>query len=303
MSKKTLPITALRVEMLQSFQALQSALATFIKLLNKDSALPVWLGEPPHDRKRAAAMFRQLEYVDGQDPKESVTLPGLIACSEPTIAAAETVNQAKDRFQAAVQQVKKHKMDRHDPELTKGFEKLLPKRPKDTSEALERAGLARLHLRQCYRKIPLLEVRPIKASFTWANTRAITKITKKQAKAALSKLHQSETIKAQLDKLNALPDDEPLAQVQDLAPHLRANLVLPAKAKRDEPGKMAVKRKQVKSSLPMLYPASAKEPLPDLPPLGIPEKTGKDASRLQRLDTRLDAEPYLPAIRVHRYLS
>jgi hypothetical protein len=92
--------------------------------------------------------------------------------------------------------------------------------------------------------------------------------------------------------LRALPQDEILAIVQELAPHLRANVVLP---NLQGPGYY---RKMVKG-LPVFYLHKNMENLPELRPPG--DKKKRDPRRPRRKDVRLEDMPFLPAIRAHRY--
>src|SRR5207302_3907658 len=133
-----------------------------------------------------------------------------------------------------------------DPQLSAHFEQVLGLRPGVTSQTLRKIGLPRLHLKQCYRRIPILPTRPHKVSWTWANTKAITRITVAQAEQLLQKHGQDAGILSQLSKLKSLAPNTPLAIVQELAPHLRANIVLPTSTG-------ASTRIMVKGPVPLFY--------------------------------------------------
>ena len=81
--------------------------------------------------------------------------------------------------------------------------------------------------------------------------------------------------------------------MQTLAPHLRANLVF-------EEGN-TIKRRIVKGPVPLFYLGTKGEALPELRPPS--KKHGRNEKRHIRSDVRLEPEPFLPAIRAHRYLG
>lgn len=291
-----------RIAVLLSYQELQDALLFLQeRIVIQDARLPAWF-EPPQDlsyppaepvRKQVFSLLSQLEYLDHQKPREILIGAGLLAASLQTYTAIEHLNLCKDRFKAAMLALKAAKIKVSDPYLTEHFESKFVSRSTVTAKTLRRVGLARLHLKQCYRRIPLFKERPHKVSWTWANTRAITRISVKTAEQLLLKQGKDPGIQLQLQKLYALPIDEPLAIVQELAPHLRANIVLPGEAQ-------TVKRQMVKGPVPLFYLGDEKEPLPQIRPPKT--KQSRDAKRPVRSDVKLNREPFLPAIHVHRYL-
>ncbi len=161
----------------------------------------------------------------------------------------------------------------------------------NTATTLKSVGLARLHLKQCYRKIPILSHSPLKISWTWAHTRSIKKISINKAQEMLLKKGTDAGIEMQIDKLKHLGAFEELAIVQELAPHLRANIVYSIDDK--------IHRSMIKGPIPIFFPCTPETPFPQFkPPV---KKCDKDQNRSKRSDVRLDPNPYLPAIRAHRY--
>ena len=79
--------------------------------------------------------------------------------------------------------------------------------------------------------------------------------------------------------------------MQSLAPHLRANLVLPN-------GDNDILRKMIKGGMPICFPYE-KDKVPQITP--PKERSGTNPYRHQRSDVKLESEPFLPAIRVFRY--
>lgn len=324
-------LSTFRIELLEAFKALKEALTIFESALDADEALPAWFLPPEalqinagaNVRSQAYTLIQQLEYLDGQKPREILVGAGIFAASENTLQCITHLNQCKDRFKEAMLALKKANIKMNDHFLSEQFEPLLetrrsitndslPNLPLDTrsetvAKTLKKVGLARLHLKQCYRRIPIFFERPLKVSWTWANTKAITRITVEQAKKLLSKQGNDQTIEQQLIKLYALSPNEPLAIVQELAPHLRANVVFlnNEPGKLNEPSKLQEaptnpeRRIMVKGPIPLFYLAQKNDIFPRIRPPGL--KRGKNKARRIRSDVKLDPDPFLPTIRVHRY--
>jgi hypothetical protein len=278
-------ITELCIDVIDSFRQLREALASLVEhvcLLDKD--LPAWFNATPQlmvtkcgsPRQLACNLISQLEYLDGQQPREILVGAGIIAASVETIEALKNLNQAKDQFKNSMLKLKA-------ANISSNHELLV--------NPLSRMGLSRLHLKQCYRKLPYLLQRPTKVSWTWANTRSIKKISVQEAEQLLRSHIIDDGIERQLRLLQGLAHSEKLAIIQDLAPHLRANIVM-------QHGN-DVKRLMVKGPVPIFYLATEKLGLPEFTPPGI--KHGKDKDRVIRKDVKINPEPFLPAIRAHRY--
>lgn len=295
-------ITELCINVINTFQALQNSLQSVcehVTILDRD--LPAWFQTPPNMptptsstvRQQACALLAQLEYLNSQKPREILVGAGIIAASSETILALEALNTAKNNFKQAVLQLKAAKVSTSEDLLTQHFEKLLAQRDQSLAKNLKRMGLARLHLKQCYRKIPYFMLRPNKISWTWANTRSIKKITVAEAEQLLIKHVRDAGIERQIKSLQGLDPKESLAIIQDLAPHLRANIVLPDGD--------TTKRVMVKGPVPIFYLLEENLPLPEFTP--PKQKHGRDKGRVIRKDVKINPEPFLPAIRAHRYYS
>src|SRR5581483_10333946 len=94
-------------------------------------------------------------------------------------------------------------------------------------------------------KIPYFMLRPNKVSWTWANTRSIKRISIDDAQQMLLKQTHDAGLERQLKLLQGLDPKEKLAIIQELAPHLRANIVLPSEHEN--------KRVMVKGPIPIFY--------------------------------------------------
>lgn len=285
-----------RIAVLEAFQTLQQHLNHLGECLSADAHLPAWLQPLPYpalksDNPREASLrlYRQLTYMDDQEGREILLGIGLIGASPKTLEQAQLLNESKKQFKKAVQELKAQKLSFYDDALHEAFIQLFETFRHDyTATALQSAGLSRLHLKQCYRQIPILDKCPIKVSWSWANTRSIKKISKANAIALLNKKGDDIGIQQQIEKVHGMRAGECIAIVQELAPHLRTNIVTP--------GAEESERVMMKGSLPLLYPAEPGEALPAI----ILPKT-KNSERQTRSDMKIDPEIYLPAIRGHRY--
>ncbi len=292
----------LKIDVLNAFSTLQDKLESLGQALDKDQGLTAWMQPAPpllsyqsttlNPRPLAFAALSQLEYADQQEPRETLVCPGFIGASQETIDLAQQLNEAKDIFKQAVLRLRQAKGSLKDLNFNDQNTQNNHARNSQLSSSLQKMGLSRLHLKQCYRKIPILKHAPIKISWTWAHTRSIKRITVEQAQRLLQKKSQDSGIQHQLSLLAQVPAHENLAIVQELAPHLRANILLPKDT-------VAKPRLMVKGPIPIFFPAGSETPAPQFKPPG--EKLQKDINRLIRNDVKIDPNPFLPAIRAHRY--
>lgn len=294
-------ISELRTEVLQALEALQVALKALSSAILSESNRPAWVSEVPFPyhsahsraaRERAISVLTQLTYQPEQAPRSILLCPGFIGASEETLALVEAVNTAKSRFKAAMLALKAVRGGTRDPLLAKALDHRFARhREASTRDALQRMGLSQLHLKQCYRLLPVVPT-PVKIRWTWANTRAIKRISVDTAKQRLARRADDPSIQWQLERLNALSPSEPLAVVQELAPHLRTNLVVPTSERED--GRM-----MLKGAVPLFFPLAPGDEIPDFKP--PTEKKGRAEGRPTRSDVKLDPEVYIPALRAHRY--
>ncbi|MCS5711865.1 hypothetical protein [Candidatus Berkiella aquae] len=289
----------LRQDVLDTFLNLQMNLDKLCDAIRLDSNLIAWVHEEAESqfylgdlsaRDKAIALFKQIQYLDCQAPREIIVLPGFIGASNETLIIVNEVNLAKEQFKKSILALKAAKINPQANGFSEQMDALLNKHPLPFSVAMHKMGLARLHLKQCYRKIPILKAPPQKISWTWAHTKAIKRISLAKAQEMLLKKGEDSGIQLQLQKLHALPQNEQLAIVQELAPHLRSNIVLQ--------GETAT-RMMIKGPVPIFFPCEAQTPYPVFK---IPlKKSLRDQNRSVRNDVRLDPVPFLPAIRAYRY--
>lgn len=230
-------------------------------------------------RIKLADVLQHLEFSDDRDGRETEICPGIVGASPNTLFLAAEVNQARDDFKAAV--IAANRKD-----------------PRKARNLLKQNGFPRIHFKQIYRHLPIILKKPTAVRFTWGATRSIKKITRQQAYQKLVIAAGDEPtygFQQQLAMLETMAKEEPIAIVQDLKPHIKANLSWV----RIEDGQKQVTRKMISAPLAILIPLDPGEPLPQCQ-AAFPEDRKQ---RKPRADVRIEAEPFLPSIRGHRYLK
>lgn len=289
-------VLASRVVLLKCFEILLDCLDAFCTAVRQDSALPVWVSRMESDplenydmRIKAIQLYRALWYQDNQDGRETQTCPGIVGASPDTLTAAKVCNVAKDDFKAAVLALKV--LGRSEMQVAIAD---LHRRWEVVSVAMRRMGVARLNLKQAYRHIPLLEQRPIKIGFTWSRQgRVIQRISVAAARCLLEQRVETPQVRLELQRLAEISEKEPLVRVRGVCPHLRANIVFAGTG-------TEVTRRLMQTPLPVLVPLQQGERLPEFVPVTLEPPVNP---RLRRADIRIEDEPFLPLIRVHRYRS
>ncbi|MGM0784267.1 MAG: DNA replication terminus site-binding protein [Pseudomonadota bacterium] len=228
-------------------------------------------------------------YQDGQDGRATRSHVGLVAADDTLLERVAMVNAAKAEFAALLARIR----EAHPP-LIAEIKAVLPFRHPELHQHLRGSGLARLHLKQCWRAIPVAEAPVARVRLAWYTSgRSIKRLTVREAEQKLLALDtDAPHVRIQLHKLAGLPSSEPLAQVQGQAPLMRANLFF------TEPLADGRTRRALNVALPVFVPAPRGR-LPDRnePPATPPETR----TRARRRDERLESEPFLPSLRIHRY--
>jgi len=254
------------------------------------SDYPIFLGNPPEpsqsSRSQAIDLYSNIWHQDHSDGRKTKSYYGLVGGDSQLILAAHQLNTSKDQLKRAVSILKQQAL----AELNQA----LHKRASTVANVLNKQGLGRLHLKQCYRTLPILDSRPDRVRFSWYTSgRSIKKITVKEATDKLLKMgYDKPHIAIQMDKLQRLNANTPLAQVQTQAPLIRANF---AWKTTDENWQ----RQARNCPLPIIIPLENGEPLPDCNQLTPEPPT--ERQRAQRADNLIDPEPFIPSLRVHLY--
>ena len=287
-------VTILRIGLLTSFENLLNAVSNFTSVVRNDTNYPAWVSRTDNEiedsveiRSKAAWLYHALWYEDGQDGRATVTCPGIVGAAPGTVKEAYACNLAKDNFKNAVLALKKLRKAQTDELIAE-----LHHRSQAVATAMQRMGAARLNLKQAYRHVPILDVRPVKIGFTWSKQgKTIQRTTVSEARRLLEKRRESPQVRNDLSRLQQIPNNEVLARVRTVCPHLRANVVFESK-------NSDLERRLIQAPLPIIVPLKPGERLPEFIPIP-PTPVGN--LRLQRSDVRIEDDVFLPTIRIFRY--
>ncbi|WP_458525822.1 DNA replication terminus site-binding protein [Onishia taeanensis] len=247
------------------------------------------LHHPTPDADWLRSALLDFWYQDGQDGRVTRSYIGLIAADARMLEQVAEVNQAKDAFARILSEIREHAAD-----LIPEIKAILPFRHPTLHAHLIGQGLARLHLKQCWRSLPVANAPLSRVRLAWYSSgRSIKRLSVREAETKLLALDvDAPHIRIQLKQLAGIPDGEPLAQVQKQAPLMRANLFF------SEPLADGRERRAMNVALPLFIP-SADGRLPHHnAPLPSPQEK---RTRAKRSDERLEDTPFLPSLRVYRY--
>lgn len=228
-------------------------------------------------------------HQQGQDGRETRNYIALIAADDTLLEKFNAVNTAKAQISELLQRIKQA----HPNTLSQAKHRL-PQRHPDVDKVLRKGGLARLHLKQCWRHIPIAPEPVSRVRFAWYSSgRSIKKLTVREAEQKLLQLDTGAAhVRIQLRKLAGIPSDEPLAQVQSQAPLMRANLFF------TEPLEDGHTRRAMNVALPLIVPSHNQQlPHIKMPPPEPPTQR----TRAKRRDEKLEHEAFLPSLRIYRY--
>lgn len=306
-------------ELVSCFNQLTQALTELAQQL-RASTRPLWIPLTEQEqagavdpRNKAIELYCDLWHHDDGDGRRTRSRHGLIAADDQLLIAATNANLAKMAFKQAVADLKKDlAANANDARSLPTLPTLLAQlneAPNSLRQSLGHKGLSRLHLKQCYRLIPTTEQHPLRVGLNWYTSgRSIKRITPLQAQQMLVKMGQDKPhIQLQLDRLNQLSADTPLAQVQQQAPLIRANLSYdpngshPTNVSADNAAvpKKPPLRQAMNLSLPLLFRYDPQLPFPDHNQPSLAPQA--ERQRQVRSDCRIEAEPYLPSLRLHLY--
>lgn len=251
---------------------------------------PAWaLGETAVDAQWLSRALTDFWYQDGQDGRETRNYIGVIVAGPAVMDAVQTVNLGKAQFAETLKRIRQSA-----PRLIPEVKAVLPFRHPVLHDHLRGQGLARLHLKQCWRQVPIADAPLSRIRLAWYTSgRSIKRMSVADAEARLKQMDLSAPhIQIQLRKLADIPDGEPLAQIQQQAPVMRANLFF-REALAD--GRM---RRAMNLPLPLFIP----DPALKLPHLNDPPvRPPATRTRARRSDQRLEDDIFLKSLRVYRY--
>ena len=286
----------LQTSLNDAFKTLATAMLKF-ELQLRNSKLPLWLPLTEAEisaglsmKDKALALYTDLWHQGEGDGRVTINCHGLIGANSKLIESAEQLNHAKLRFKQLVGSLKIK-----NPSVVN---QLLRRRSRALSQRLQRAGLARLHLKHCYRQVPILSAGCASVQFSWYSSgRSIKRISHQHSLDKLLKLNQSsEHVHIQIKKLSNLRPATRLAQVQTQVPVMRANAAWPIE-RANEPKKWL--RKARNAPLPLLIHLEDNQVLPSF---NQPDtQPPAERQRALRSDSVIETEPLLPSLRIHCY--
>ncbi len=290
----SLKLPVLRTDVLESYEQLIELLQQLSIAIQEDQCLPVWAPLSDYElqtgmemRIKVTHLYSALWYEDGQDGRDTINCPGLVGVGSGTIQAIQSTNGVKDAFKNAVLALKSVTKTEANSVMAE-----LNRRNEEVAKTMRRMGAARLNLKQAYRRIPLLEERPLKVGFTWSKQgRTIQRTTVAQVRGLLERRMITPQLQAEMERLGSIPSSEVLARVRTVCPHLRANVVFINDNNN-------LKRRLIQAPIPIAVSLRPGEQLPDFVPVDLEPAGGR---RLQRSDMRLEDEAFLPSLRVFRY--
>ena len=242
---------------------------------------------PSRDWLRKALLDMWHEH--GQDGRETRNYIAVVAANHELISAIDKVNQAKTSFSDQLQHIKQAF-----PQALSDAKSRLPQRHPHVDEALRRNGLARLHLKQSWRQLPIAQAPVSRVRFAWYSSgRSIKRLSVQEAEHKLLQLDtEAPHIRIQLRALAGIPSSEVLAQVQTQAPLMRANLFF------TEPLDDGHTRRALNAAMPIFVPDNNQR----LPHINLPApQPPTTRTRARRRDEKLEQEVFLPSLRIYRY--
>ncbi|AOM02009.1 DNA replication terminus site-binding protein [Cobetia marina] len=255
---------------------------------------PLWRLDGGHaDLDWLRLALQDVWYQDGQDGRVTRPYLGVVAAGPQVIQAVGALNLAKEHLAGLFAELREAY-----PDQLAELKAILPFRHPGLNQHLKGDGLARLHLKQCWRRVPVAEAAVARVRFAWYSSgRSIQRVSVPECEAMLMKLDtEADHVRLQLRLLAGLPSDEILARIQPQAPLMRANLFYREPVLRED-GELRTRR-AMNVSLPLFLPHDDLR----LPALNQPSPTPPaQRTRARRGDVRIEDTPFLKSLRVHRY--
>ena len=275
---------------------LERALGLFVRALSHESS-PVSAeaaGSEREARRLVCEAYATISYAPDDQVNESPVCLALIGGSAAVIGRAEAVNAAKDELRERCKKIQNVRVS-------------VPVKDGKGGRVVKSLPLVRVILRElqrsdlsllaAYRQIPLLTGRVQRVAYTRARTRAVYR----KDRAALLALLQAQDrpgTNDDLARLKRLPATEThLALVKERYANVRANVWFHGLDSRSRG------RVMVSAELPLLYPLGRSKEIPEIkyPPA---EENGAEegaSTPARKRAGKLDAEPFLDTLPVHRY--
>ncbi len=292
-----------RIDVIECFKDLKAGqMALCDAIVQTDAELPAWNVEAGHKgpinsvellaiRQSIARHIGKLWY----EKDEALRMPGLLACSEDTIALLQVLNLQKASFEKLMISLRKEiKAPGAKPAQLLGAAD--GKRDEDIDALLTDVGMKGLNLSLCYRRFHQLPDTIKSVSWTWSlRSRSIKRLSVEEAIVlANERLARKGSLQPALDKLYQLDADTPLAIVRPVQPALKANITFEDVEYRNT-------RKLITAHSPLFFRDNGK-PLPRKNWPGYPDEANRP-SRLARVQRSLENVPFIEALNLYCYLQ
>lgn len=283
-------IYALRHTLVDTFDALILELETLATMYESDP-YPMWSLDGPEDAAWLRRVLLDVWYEDGQPGNQTRAHIGLVGASPDHLIRIARVNRAKEAFANAVQSLRAAPVN-----ASAAIQETIREYAMSRRGILGYSALARLHLKQTYRQLPVPEERVWRVNFAWYRSgRSIQRISVRDAEKLLMDFYNQDAphIRIQHELLAGIPDGEPLARVRAQTPIMRLNMDL------ERPNAQLRTYMSRSVAMPLFVPLEPGEPLPEfnIPPRE-PPKTPRGKVRS---DSKIEPEVFLRSLHVHRY--
>lgn len=245
----------------------------------------LWSPPPPHaPGGHLADAVTALHYVQDQAPNESVKYHGVIGADPSLFEAFGALNDLRLRF------IEQYDLLRA---WVRQSDTGVSARQAELDRLLSANGLSRLHYRQTQRCFRRLSDPPRLITFTEVSTSNVRRVRRQWVMDQLyRKIDTGQPgIFEQIERLQSL-DDEHLAEVIPLPPQLRINA---AYGERGETRSL-----HIKTNLPLVVRLPEGE---GLPPIRLHTKPESEGHRKARSRRKIESEPFLPSLHLHRYME
>lgn len=295
---------------IEAFTAVQTSLQKLCKAItDTDAHLPAWSEtcgpQGPlntHELLETRTLLaKHLSNLWHHRHDEHKRIPGLIACSEHTLALLQTLNEQKARLEHRVVGLRKT-FKAPTATLAQLLSLATGKSTEEVAFALNTADMNNINLSFCYRKVQQLPHSIQSVSWTWSrHSRSIKSLTVLQStELANDTLSGKATQQSALDQLERLPLDTPLAIVRPVQTALKANITFSDTESRTV-------RKLITAHSPLLMldtgDALPRKHWPGYPQENDSPDTPNTPRRLSRQQRYLEHTPYIRALNLYRYLE
>ena len=240
--------------------------------------LPIWSENTEGDgfennRIKVIEAIKRQEIDAHLKPSETFSFAGVIASTEKTIEIINQVNGMKDLFKSAVTQYRRSEV------FIRGA---MP-----ASKLLERGGYPGIKVRQVARHLQFIDYHPRRVAWSEAKGCSNIIITQEQAIKKLLEAGRGEHITYQIDLLKRLEPSEKLVVQRKIKAYPSANISTFKTA-----GRCSIEK--IESSLPIFFKYDQTKRWP------VVEYSIKQVHP-QRIDKKLEDEPFLTSISAYRY--